>query len=68
MNSWSVSVLALVILASLILQGIQAKDDDGKCAVLNDVNGCSTPFKKFPYRDRFTPSCDSHDVCYRCVS
>ena len=67
MNNWSVSVLASVILVSLILQGIQAKDDD-KCAVLSDVNGCSTPFKKFPYRDQFTPSCNSHDVCYRCVS
>ena len=42
---------------------------DGKCAVLDDVNGCSTPFKlSLPYKDQFTQSCNSHDVCYRCVS
>ena len=67
MNCWRVPVIASVLLASLLLQKSQA-NGDGKCAALDDVNGCSTPFKRFPYRDRFTPSCNSHDVCYRCVS
>ena len=41
-----------------------------KCAILNDINGCSTPIKsdQVPYRVLFTPACNSHDACYRCVS
>lgn len=31
------------------------------------ANGCSTP-RYTPYRGVFTPACNLHDVCYRCVS
>ncbi|XP_063405622.1 conodipine-P2-like [Mytilus trossulus] len=31
-------------------------------------NGCSIPlFKKFPYKEDFTPSCQRHDICYNCA-
>ena len=32
------------------------------------INGCSTPTKYAPYKKLFTPACNRHDVCYRCVS
>lgn len=42
---------------------------DSKCTVLDDINGCSVPLRlPFPYKAQFTPACNSHDVCYRCVS
>ncbi|KAL8566325.1 hypothetical protein ACOMHN_050443 [Nucella lapillus] len=31
------------------------------------ANGCSTPLHlPMVYKTRFTPSCNKHDVCYRC--
>ncbi|XP_071144211.1 uncharacterized protein [Mytilus edulis] len=32
-------------------------------------SGCSIPiFKKFPYKELFTPSCQRHDICYGCAT
>jgi len=36
------------------------------CPVLAWVNGCSSPIPGMPYMAEFTPSCNIHDVCYRC--
>lgn len=36
------------------------------CPVLAWVNGCSSPIPGIPYLEEFTPTCNIHDVCYRC--
>lgn len=33
-----------------------------------ETDGCSTPVKNVPFVEVFTPACDRHDICYRCVS
>lgn len=33
------------------------------------TNGCSTPMgMNAPFKRKFTPACDKHDICYGCVS
>ena len=33
------------------------------------IDGCSVPFGlPFFFKELFTPSCNRHDICYRCVS
>lgn len=44
-------------------------DSKETCKTLDFVNGCSTPlWLPVPFKKAFTPSCNRHDVCYRCVS
>ena len=31
-------------------------------------NGCSPRWLPYPYKLKFRPSCNSHDICYECVS
>ena len=48
---------------------LEVSSNNNQCTVLSDINGCTVPFKlPLPYVKEFTPSCNSHDVCYRCVS
>ncbi|XP_045157268.1 uncharacterized protein LOC123523683 [Mercenaria mercenaria] len=45
----------------IILEQVLAKE----CSEAPDVDGCSIP-SWIPYKDRFTPACYKHDVCYAC--
>ncbi|ESP01839.1 hypothetical protein LOTGIDRAFT_176428 [Lottia gigantea] len=38
-----------------------------QCNRNGDINGCSIPFGlPLPFKQKFTPSCYKHDVCYFC--
>ena len=39
------------------------------CDADRNTNGCSTPMGiNAPFKRKFTPACDKHDICYGCVS
>ena len=61
MRSEILVVLEMVLLASAL------KTESPQCHV--ETNGCSIPKGvPRPFVETFTPACNRHDVCYRCVS
>ena len=61
MRSEILVVLDMVLLASAL------KTESPQCHV--ETNGCSIPKGvPRPFVETFTPACNRHDVCYRCVS
>ncbi|XP_046565315.1 conodipine-P3-like [Haliotis rubra] len=56
------ALLPLVAVFAAVLTEVTSQS----CA--SHSNGCSIPFN-LPYffKNRFTPSCDKHDVCYACA-
>ncbi|KAL8616313.1 hypothetical protein ACOMHN_056256 [Nucella lapillus] len=59
-----ISGVLVLVIASFVMPMAEARD---LCAVAVEgaANGCSAPFN-FPFKQQFTPSCNSHDVCYGC--
>ena len=61
MRSEILVVLDMILLASAL------KAESPQCHV--ETNGCSIPKGvPRPFVETFTPACNRHDVCYRCVS
>ena len=61
MRSEILVVLDMVLLVSAL------KTESPQCHV--ETNGCSIPKGvPRPFVETFTPACNRHDVCYRCVS
>lgn len=63
---YRVCAVILVIISCLVLT-----TESNRCFQANEglSEGCSIPLlKKFPYKTSFTPPCQRHDICYRCVS
>lgn len=56
-------------LAALVLVIAFSVSGTGAFQCSSFANGCSTPFNMDVwYKKEFTPACNIHDVCYRCVS
>lgn len=66
---WQVTKMLVLWMFMLFVAFLEVSSSNTQCTVLSDINGCTVPFKlPLPYVKEFTPSCNSHDVCYRCVS
>ena len=65
--------LALVLILTISLHGVDLmkrtrRRKRATCSYQNHINGCSVPGNlPFIYKERFTPACNEHDVCYFCV-
>ena len=67
-SDWQPRTMRVSVACStaLLLGLLLAKVKADVCA--DFANGCSVPFKlQYFNKDLFTPSCNRHDVCYRCV-
>ncbi|KAK7485221.1 hypothetical protein BaRGS_00023472 [Batillaria attramentaria] len=51
-------------LLCLLVHGLAVVVEGSTCE--SKANGCSTFDLDLPYKDRFTPSCNKHDICYYC--
>ncbi|VDI13923.1 Hypothetical predicted protein [Mytilus galloprovincialis] len=59
------SAISLVTVLSLCVLPLIAAET---CQSNPYINGCSLPFHMpFFYKQKFTPSCNLHDMCYKCV-
>ncbi|XP_048240113.1 conodipine-P1-like [Haliotis rufescens] len=52
---------ALTLALTLVVGEVVANDCTGE-----HVDGCTTVVEWVPFKDRFTPSCNRHDICYGC--
>lgn len=69
MKTDTTRAILLVVGVAFAVQGeiIEQDTSDVQCSA--DANGCSIPFNiNFFFKEEFTPACNIHDVCYRCVS
>ena len=57
----------ILVVLDMVLLGSALKTESAQCHV--ETNGCSIPKGvPRPFVETFTPACNRHDVCYRCVS
>lgn len=65
----SLRVLGVLVALGLISVIVGSEERRKRDVCTDHSNGCSIPGNlPFFYKATFTPSCDRHDVCYRCVS
>ncbi|PVD21309.1 hypothetical protein C0Q70_19482 [Pomacea canaliculata] len=63
----SLRVLGVLVALGLISVIVGSEERRKRDVCTDHSNGCSIPGNlPFFYKATFTPSCDRHDVCYRC--